>query len=273
MKHYFLFLLFIVASITPINAQVTICYDCEFDGQNQTHNSTGKYNSTNLKLPNNSISSIKVEKGYEVKLFDGDAFNGKNLVVTTSLSCLVDVDFNDITSSMIINKKDYKPELDILSPNAKEIVFRDLSADQYQQKFNEYINKNYRPSVVWANNSLSNHGILYNAQFIRNNENLPFASYHGISKKQFEDYIADYKNKGFALTYVDMDNLNGSLIFCAVFTKISNIEHWSEKHNLTYLDYIQYKAEKLANGYIEYNNSNCMYLGKKLFATSWYKPK
>lgn len=251
------------------NAQVTIYSDCDYIGQQQVLKQKGRYNSTNLQLPNNVISSIKIENGYEVSIFDGEIFNGEKRTLTTSTTCLVNLDFNDRISSLIVNKNDEN-----LSKiyNNNEVVVKDLTQDQYQQKFDEYKSKGYIPKKVWAYESLTNNSLLYNAVFLKNSNNIQFASYHGLDINQFEKYVYENSKSELTLTYVDIDNDNGQLRFCAVFSKIKN-NIWEEKHMLSESEYTKYKSDRLVNGYKEYNYSKCKYNGKTVYATTWYKSK
>jgi MYXO-CTERM domain-containing protein len=49
---------------------------------------------------NNDASSLQISPGYEVTLFAGDDFTGTQVVLTAETSCLVEVDFNDVMSSL-----------------------------------------------------------------------------------------------------------------------------------------------------------------------------
>lgn len=53
-------------------------------------------------INNNSISSLKVAKGYTLTLHSGDNFSGARLVKTSEDSCLVDNGWNDTVSSLSI---------------------------------------------------------------------------------------------------------------------------------------------------------------------------
>ncbi|CAA6806348.1 MAG: Unknown protein [uncultured Thiotrichaceae bacterium] len=67
----------------------------------------GKYKLADLKrkgINNKDISAIKTN-GYIVTLYEGDNFQGSKLVLNKDDSCLVDNNFNDKTSSIIIQKK------------------------------------------------------------------------------------------------------------------------------------------------------------------------
>ena len=66
----------------------------------------GSYNMADLSyygIANDSISSIKVADDYDVTLYDNSNFGGSTLDVDSDISCLVDVSWNDITTSLIVD--------------------------------------------------------------------------------------------------------------------------------------------------------------------------
>jgi hypothetical protein len=68
----------------------------------------GSYTSKQISLPRNSISSISIPEHLEVVLYSNDNFQGNSILVSNSVSNLVDHSFNDQTVSIeIIEKKDY----------------------------------------------------------------------------------------------------------------------------------------------------------------------
>ncbi|VUD46123.1 Development-specific protein S [Thalassocella blandensis] len=87
-------------------AGVKLFQHCNYDGYSATL-SAGSYNTqalVSLGLKNNDISSIRVPAGYKATLFDGDNFTGNSLVWTEDDSCFVSSNFNDVLSSLRIEK-------------------------------------------------------------------------------------------------------------------------------------------------------------------------
>ena len=52
----------------------------------------------------NDLSSLRVNAGYQVQLFDGDNFSGASVTRTADTGCLVDQGFNDRATSVIVSK-------------------------------------------------------------------------------------------------------------------------------------------------------------------------
>ena len=55
-------------------------------------------------IENDLISSIKVPKGFSVTLYEHNNFQGNSITVNGDIDCLTNLNFNDITSSLILNK-------------------------------------------------------------------------------------------------------------------------------------------------------------------------
>ena len=65
----------------------------------------GKYTSAQISLPIKTISSISIPENIEVVLYSNDNFTGKSILVTDSVSNLVDLGFNDQAVSIEIIQK------------------------------------------------------------------------------------------------------------------------------------------------------------------------
>lgn len=81
---------------------VTI-YEGDFTG-NSKDLRAGKYSLDRLGIRNDELSSISIPRGFRVTLFDGDAFEGRSLMLTADARAadLHDAQFANITSSIII---------------------------------------------------------------------------------------------------------------------------------------------------------------------------
>jgi hypothetical protein len=54
----------------------------------------------NMGVLNDDISSVKVNSGYQIQLFQDDNFTGASVTLTADASCLVSNNFNDLASSL-----------------------------------------------------------------------------------------------------------------------------------------------------------------------------
>lgn len=82
--------------------KVTFYEHCNFIGYSFSLG-IGEYN--NSDIPDNIISSIKIPSSLKVTLYEHQDFNGRSLSLTEDVSCLVNLNFNDLTSSVKIEKQ------------------------------------------------------------------------------------------------------------------------------------------------------------------------
>ena len=91
----------------PSAAVASFYQDCDFRGP-RFELSEGRYTLADLRAlgyVNDRLSSFKVESGYEVLLYTDDAFGGNAvLAYAGQYACLVDYDFNDRTSSIMVQR-------------------------------------------------------------------------------------------------------------------------------------------------------------------------
>lgn len=96
--------------ILPVNAgkEVSRVYQhCDFNGW-EVALPEGEFSLAQLEslgVNNKAISSLRVDDGYEVVLFENSNFSGRSVTLSASDSCLVDNGFNDATSSIKIRKR------------------------------------------------------------------------------------------------------------------------------------------------------------------------
>lgn len=82
----------------------TLYLHCNYRGASQQL-SAGRYTDKQLqaaRIDNNTVSSIKLAKGYQATLYDNGAFKGKGVVVTADDDCLDDNNMNEKLSSIVI---------------------------------------------------------------------------------------------------------------------------------------------------------------------------
>jgi len=92
----------ITGTIPPDNGVATVYKDCNYGGY-VINLALGDYTLSQLQakgIVNDDISSVKVNSGYEIVLYNNDNFSGSSIIVGGNDTCLVDNNFNDITSSL-----------------------------------------------------------------------------------------------------------------------------------------------------------------------------
>ncbi|UYZ63103.1 beta/gamma crystallin-related protein [Hymenobacter weizhouensis] len=89
------------ASSLKVRAAVTLYRDCNYTGVTAPL-PVGSYTASDLErlgIGNNNLSSLRVRRGYEVVLFDGDNFTGRSITITANTACLAPR-WNNRTSSL-----------------------------------------------------------------------------------------------------------------------------------------------------------------------------
>jgi hypothetical protein len=94
------------------NNVITFYEDCDYKGKytNLIVDDIPQNNDYNLDrlrkygIENDSISSIKVPKGFSVTLYEHNDFQGNSITVNGDIDCLTKLNFNDMTSSLILSK-------------------------------------------------------------------------------------------------------------------------------------------------------------------------
>ncbi len=87
------------------NGQVIVYEHCDYKGKNSSVG-VGAWNMNHISktVGNDMISSIKVPDNLKVTLYEHANFKGKSIVLTKNTSCLVGLKFNDVVSSMKVEK-------------------------------------------------------------------------------------------------------------------------------------------------------------------------
>jgi len=86
----------------PQNGVATVYKHCNYGGYS-VNLPVGNYTLSQLQslgIVDNDISSIKVQSGYEVVLYANNNFTGSSIIASTDDTCLVDNNFNDVTTSL-----------------------------------------------------------------------------------------------------------------------------------------------------------------------------
>ncbi len=95
------------AGNTPPDTGVATLFEhCDYGGYSISLNE-GSYRLDQLQMlgaKDNDISSLQVQEGYQVTLYEHDNFTRVSLVSTTDNICLVDDGFNDKVTSIVVSK-------------------------------------------------------------------------------------------------------------------------------------------------------------------------
>ncbi|RYE54853.1 MAG: hypothetical protein EOP48_11420 [Sphingobacteriales bacterium] len=93
-------------SYSSINSAVIVYQDCNFNGYSIAL-TEGSYDLNQLNaigIKNDDISSLRVQAGYQIKMYQNWDFSGITLTKNMDDSCLVDDGYNDDISSVVISR-------------------------------------------------------------------------------------------------------------------------------------------------------------------------
>jgi hypothetical protein len=79
---------------------ITLYSECDYSGISSKLG-PGKYDINKIGIPNDTISSIKIPNGIKVTLFENN-FQGRKIILYDDEPCLTNINFNDITSTIVI---------------------------------------------------------------------------------------------------------------------------------------------------------------------------
>ncbi len=125
------------------NNYVTLHEDCNYKGRRSILQA-GIYKNYQMKMANDNLSSIQIPNGMKVTIYEHDDFKGKSKTFTSNVSCL-DNEWNDQTSSMVIENMAYQPG---------------FNQSDYITFYNDCYNKGYSKSLKPGTYSARSLGLL-----------------------------------------------------------------------------------------------------------------
>lgn len=109
-KNLVLFLLICLNFYPNIStADVKVYKHCSYKGY-AVNLPVGRYKLSDLKalgIKNDDLSSLQVTSGYGVRLYEHDNFKGKSIGILKSDQCLVNNNFNDKISSIVVSRQNF----------------------------------------------------------------------------------------------------------------------------------------------------------------------
>ena len=96
-------ILFLLIGIIYSYGQVVVYTDCNYSGNAQSLQAKSYVNASQIGLPDNSISSIKIPEGYQAIIYTESNMKGREVTLTSNQQCLPAVLKKQI-SSIVISK-------------------------------------------------------------------------------------------------------------------------------------------------------------------------
>ncbi|WP_226467280.1 peptidoglycan DD-metalloendopeptidase family protein [Luteimonas panaciterrae] len=114
-------------------------------------------------------------------------------------------------------------------------AFHGLTATQYQQRFDEYTDKGYRPYLVESYRG--DDGVRYAAIF-RKQSGPSYSAYHGLTAAEHQNRMDTLSESGFRPRNVSVVSVGGQRRYTALYEK-TDIGSWQSKSQMTASQYQQ----------------------------------
>jgi Bacterial tandem repeat domain 1 len=153
-----------------------------------------------------------------------------------------------------------------------------LTAKEYQKKFDELTKQGYRPVKVWSKTL----GVFdyqpgegpsfgYWATFEKVPNSPPWASFHGLDAAAYQQQFNKWTAQGYMPTDMNVACVNGAVRYCVIYDKIANAPAWVARHNINKAEFDRTNTDLLAKGYKRKIESHCSGSGGSVFAALWQK--
>jgi hypothetical protein len=143
--------------------------------------------------------------------------------------------------------------------------FHKLTSSQYQNKFNKYTSKGYKPTQVESYRQGNN--TFYAVIFIKNNRP-KITAYHGISADKHQQRFDELTKNGFQPKNISVVSINGQRSYTALYEQ-TNVGSFVAKSFLTSAQYQQqFNLNKRSGRQIAYLNAY-IHNGETRFTAIW----
>ena len=108
-------------AIIQATAQVVVYSDCNYSGSAQNLSTKSYYNSNQIGLTDNTISSLKIPPGYKATVYTDANMKGREVTLTENQKCLPAV-LNNAISSIVVSKN-----TTTIANNGKVSIYRNCN--------------------------------------------------------------------------------------------------------------------------------------------------
>ena len=147
----------VAATVKDNRVGVTVFGHCNFKG-GSVKLKVGKYDVDALaaaRIKDNVISSFKVEKGFQVTMYDSGDFTGQGKVFTENDNCLDDDRLNEAVSSVVVEPlQEVKATTQLTQINTPTVLSSDndmAAVNRALECVEQYVSRGLCDSHRWAN--------------------------------------------------------------------------------------------------------------------------
>lgn len=157
---------------------------------------------------------------------------------------------------------------------SQTIEVTNVTAAEYQKKFNELTKQGFRPIKVWSKtlgtfDSAPSFG--YWATFQKVPNGPAWASFHGLDAAAYQKEFNKWTALGYVPTDLNVACVNNQVKYCVIYDKIANHPAFVARHNIHKAEFDKTNSELLAKGYKRKLESHCFGPGGPVFVALWEK--
>jgi len=146
---------------------------------------------------------------------------------------------------------------------------RDMTSDQYNQRWKEYRDRGFRPTDVEAYQVGSK--MRYAGIWIENRENIKWSSWRNMKAEKYGERFEEMSRKGFMLVDMEAYKTPNGTRFAAIWYKNTRNIQWAQLRNLTRERYQQEVDSRAAAGFRMVDYERYKMGSKTRYAAIWHK--
>ena len=158
------------------------------------------------------------------------------------------------------------------------VEVKNVTAKEYQKKFDELTKQGFRPIKVWSKPlSVFDYqpgegpSFGYWATFQKVPNSPPYVAFHGLDAAAYQREFTKWTGQGFVPTDMNVACVNNAVKYCVIYDKIPNAPAYVARHNINRAEFDRTNSDLIAKGYRRKIESHCSGPGGQVFAALWQK--
>lgn len=163
---------------------------------------------------------------------------------------------------------------------AQTVEVKNVTARQYQKRFNELTKEGYRP-IKLSSKTLQvidytdgeRPQLGYWATFQKQANVLAWASQHGLTSDAYGQSFNHWTAQGYLPTDINVAYLDGQASYCVIFEKVVTPVDWQARHDLNFQAFREAHQTFTQQGFKLKIKTECVGKGGRIYAALWVKDK
>jgi hypothetical protein len=164
----------------------------------------------------------------------------------------------------------------VLSLHANDIEVTNLTAKEYQKKFDQLVQQGFRPVKVWSKTlgtfeGGANPSFGYWATFRKVPNSPAWAARHGIDGATYGSEFNKLVGQGYMPTDINVACVNNVVRYCVIYDKVPNQKPWVARHGINKAEFDAANSDLISKGYRRKLESHCRTATGSVYAALWQK--